>query len=231
VPVVSVNLPLIAMSHLRLPILALLLAGSLAQAETQLTVAGSGSLVAPFSGAASLLKQQGITLKVVNDSSSSAAIAGVGEKLCDLALSTRSVLPAERAAFPDKPMAETVIGYQALALIVSNDVWEGGIRSLSRKEIIDIYEGKITEWKKLGGPDRKIKFFNPERGKGPWEFFVGWLYGEVRKAPVGSQFETVASPEETANLVEFNGGSLAVIPPNHADGKGTHMIAIRDWAE
>jgi phosphate transport system substrate-binding protein len=112
-------------------------------------------------------------------------------------------------------------------MIVSDDVWQAGVRSLSRKEIIDIYEGKTTNWNKLGGPDRKIKFFNPEKGKGPWEFFVGWLYGEVRKAPIGTQFEQVATADETTSLIEFNGGALAVVASNHADRKAVHALAIR----
>src|SRR5213075_1134250 len=111
---------------------------------------------APFVSAAPLLKEQDIALKINSDSSSSAAIAAVGDKQCDVALSTRAVLPAERAAYPDEPLAETVIGYQALAFIVSSDVWQAGVRSLSRKEMLGIYEGKITDWKTLGGPDRKI---------------------------------------------------------------------------
>lgn len=215
---------------MRLPLLlaSLFALSAVAEAEDILRVAGSGALVLPFINAAPALKKQDVELRIIGDSNTPTAILGVGSGQCEMAVSTRRLLPSERAYFPDRSMTETIIGYQALVFCVSNDVWSAGVRSLSKGEIMRVYEGKLKNWKQLGGPDRPIKFFNPEQGKGIWEFFAAWLYGDMRKAPGGLGAENVASPEEGRNLVEFSGGSLAILPPSRAETPGVHGLAMRD---
>lgn len=196
-------------------------------AQDIVKIEGSANLVAPFNGAAAILKKQDIELQVSAESNSPRAIDAVGEGQTHIGISTRSLLPAERASYPARTMVETIIGYQALAFIVSQDVWDGGVRSLSKAQMQGIYEKKLTNWQQVGGADREIKFFNPAKGKGAWEFFVTWLYGEVQKAPLGLSFETVATAEETRNLIEFSGGSLSVIPPNRANSSGTRALSLK----
>jgi ABC-type phosphate transport system substrate-binding protein len=58
------------------------------------------------------------------------------------------------------------------------------VKAISKKEFAALYEGALGNWKALGGEDRKIKFFNPEQGRGIWELFVTWCYGDIRKAPL-----------------------------------------------
>jgi ABC-type phosphate transport system substrate-binding protein len=91
-----------------------------------------------------------------------------------------------------------------------------------------IYEGRTKNWQVLGGEDRPIKFYNPEQGKGLWEPFVTWVYGDLRKAGLGSAFETVASGEEARNSVEFNGGSISVAPIGLVDSKAIFALALKD---
>ena len=117
-------------------------------------------------------------------------------------------------------MPETTIGFQALVFSVSNEVWTGGVHALSKADLTRIYEATAKSWKEFGGPDRPIKFYNPEPGKGVWEFFVTWLYGDMRKAPAGRGFETAGSSEETQNLIEFNAGAIGILPPAQADRRG-----------
>ena len=201
---------------------------SLAGADETVRIAGSSALVAPFVDAAPVLKNQDIELTVISDSNTPTAIMGVGSGLCEIGLSTRPLQAAERATFPDRAMAETIIGYQALVFSVSNDVWQAGVRSISKADLVRIYESKMRSWKELGGPERRIKFYNPEQGKGMWEFFAGWLYGDMRKAPMAERFEVAGSAEEARNLVEFNGGSLAILPPSRSETPGVHGLAYRD---
>jgi phosphate transport system substrate-binding protein len=216
---------------MRLPLFpALLLALSVASARADevVRVAGSSFLVQPFILATPVLQKQDIDLKVTSDANSPTAIAAVGTNQCDLAVSTRPLLPTERATYPDRPMPETTIGFQALMFSVSNEVWAGGIHTISKADMTRIYEGQAKNWKELGGPDRPIKFFNPEQGKGVWEFFVTWLYGDMRKAPAGRAFESAGSSEEAQNLVEFNAGGIGILPPGKAESKGTHALALRE---
>ncbi len=68
-------------------------------------------------------------------------------------------------------------------MIVAKDVWDGGVKALSKEQIRDIYEGRITNWKDAGGKDQRIVFFNKEPGRGTWEVFAHWVYGDPKKAP------------------------------------------------
>lgn len=45
------------------------------------------------------------------------------------------------------------------------------IEKLTRKELEDIFTGKITNWKELGGEDRKIIAYARETSSGTYEFF------------------------------------------------------------
>src|SRR4029450_7663870 len=100
---------------------------------------------------------------------------------------------------------EIQIGEDAVALIVSKDVWDNGVRTLTKQQAKDIYEGKITNWKDVGGAMQRIAFFNKEPGRGTWEVFVHWIYGNPKLAPAVS-FPEVGGNEESRNKGASTGG-------------------------
>jgi phosphate transport system substrate-binding protein len=175
-----------------------------------------------------ILNDHGIVAKIFSDSGSTASIMAVGAGEADIALSIRRLTGEDRAPFPEKILHEEVIGYQVMALIVSNDVWDSGVHALTKEQVQGIYEGEITNWKALGGEDHEIKFFNPQQGIGVWEVFATWLYGELPKAPLGTKFEATKGGADTRDLVEFAGGSLSVVPAMYVDNKRVFGIAIKD---
>ena len=181
-----------------------------------------------ISAIAGKLKDEGIELRVNTEGGSSVAIAALANGSADIAITIRKITPQERSVAPDKRFIEETLAFQALALIVSDDVWGSGVRALSKDQVTNIYEGRARNWKELGGEDRAIKFYNPEQGQGVWEPFVTWLYGDVRKASLGANFEVVRSAEEARDSVEFNRGSLSVAPPQIANGKGVFALSIKD---
>lgn len=111
--------------------------------------------------------------------------------------------------------------------MVSHDVWQGGIHALSQAQVRDIYEGRITNWKQAGGPDRRIAFFNKEPGRGTWEVFVHWLYGGPKQAPQVS-FPEVGGNEETRNKVASTRGALSQLSASWADGEQVFALALRN---
>jgi phosphate transport system substrate-binding protein len=191
-------------------------------------IVGSGAISRPLSLAVPILNERGIAVKVNSISGSTASMAAVGSGSADIALAIRPMTGEDRAPYPQRLFHETLIGYQALALAVPSDVWNSGARALSREQIRQIYEREVTNWKAFGGEDRPIKFFNPEQGIGIWEFFVTWLYGDIRKAPLGKDFESVNGGRETRDIVEFTSGSLALLSPVLVDRKGVYALAVLD---
>ena len=61
------------------------------------------------------------------------------------------------------------IGRDALVFIVNEN---NPVKSLTRQQLKDIYAGKITNWKELGGTDAPITLYTREDGSGTREVFV-----------------------------------------------------------
>ena len=188
---------------------------------------GSPVLAHVMISAAPLLREQGIEIKVGVEGSSTLALAFMGDEHVDFALTTRLLTGKDRANFPEREFKEYRLGMQAIAFIVPSDVWESGVRAVSKAQFQAIYEGKITSWKELGGADVPIKFFNTERGKGIWELLFTWVYEETRKTPLG-KFPITVDSEDARNTVQFTSGSLALATFNWIDGQKIHGLAIKD---
>ncbi len=216
------------MSALCIALLALAAAAAGLRAEETIRLQGSPVVAAALSLAAPQLRDVGIPIMINTEGGSGSGLVALGLEQADIAMAVRRSNAEERSQFPDKQFTETQVAAQAIAILVARDVWDSGIHAISRAQLQSIYEGRATNWKQLGGEDRAIKFFNAERGRGVWEFFAVWVYGDIRKAPLGSQFETVIDGEDARNTVEFNAGSISLSSPRWADGKAVFALAIKD---
>jgi phosphate transport system substrate-binding protein len=166
------------------------------------------------------------TIFVDTQGGSSGGIAALGEGRAEIGMISRDLEPDDATKFPKVHFQATRIGTDALALVVSKDVWDGGVHVLSRQQVQGIYEGTISNWKAVGGPDRRIVFFNKEPGRGTWEAFAKWLYGDPKKAPDVSHPE-VGANEEGRNKVASTPGSISQLSAAWADQKTVFAVAIR----
>jgi phosphate transport system substrate-binding protein len=174
--------------------------------------------------AAKAKRELGIEVKFNTQDGSSAALRDIGIGAADIAMLVRPLAAEERSAFPEKNFRSIKVGSQVLVPVVSRELWDTGIRAISRAEFAAIYERQILSWKALGGVEREVKFFNPERGYGTWELFATWLYGDARKAPLGKKWEVIQTPKDLRDAVEFNSGAISVVPPKWIDGK--HVMTL-----
>jgi phosphate transport system substrate-binding protein len=198
-------------------LLTLLLAGT-ADAASPLRVNGSTTVNAVATEAAEILRaEKSMTINVDTQGGSSGGIAGVGDGSIDIGMSSKPVADDDRRKYPKVNFVTTEIGRDAVALVVSRDVYDGGVRALTKKQVQDIYEGRITNWKSVGGPDRRIAFFNKEPGRGTWEVFAHWLYGDPKKAPAVSHAE-VGGNEETRTKVGSTRGAISQLSASWATG-------------
>lgn len=192
-------------------------------------VNGSSTFAKALQAAAPAIKEQiGTDLHFDTQGGSTVALNAVGEGAADLAMLTREVTPEDRAKFPAHRIFDLEIGVQVLVPIVSRETWDAGVKSIKKDDFVALYEGEVRNWKQLGAEDRAVKFYNPEAGQGVWELFVGWLYGDVRRAPLGRKWEKVASSQAARDAVEFNQGSISVAPPNWVDGKRVIALPVRE---
>lgn len=193
-----------------------------------LRVNGSTTVNAVVTEAAELLRtRKGMQIEVDTQGGSTGGISALGDGRVQVAMISRPVTDDDRAKYPKVAFNPVSIGVDAVAIIVSRDVWEGGVKALSREQARQIYEGKATNWKQLGGPDRRIVFFNKEPGRGTWEVFAHWLYGDAKKAPSVS-FPEVGANEEARTKVGSTRGAISQLSSSWADGKKVFALGIRD---
>lgn len=90
---------------------------------------------------------------------SSAGVQALIDGQCDIADSSRSLTPAEKK----KGLVENVVAIDGIAISLNK---KNKVNNVTSKQLADIYTGKITNWKQLGGADEKIVVIGRESASG-----------------------------------------------------------------
>lgn len=97
-------------------------------------------------------------------------ISALLDNTTDIAMASRPIKFSEKMKIKSagEDVAEIVVAYDALAVVAhpSNPV-----KQLTRQQLEDIFRGKITNWKQVGGDDLKIVVYSRETSSGTYEFF------------------------------------------------------------
>lgn len=128
-----------------------------------LSVVGSTS-VQPFAEILSeeYMAHHGGEKVYVQGGGSSAGILAVKSEAANVGMSSRSLMPGE------KDLIAVPIAYDAIAVIIHR---ANPVKDLRLDQIRDIFSGKITNWKEVGGSNRAITLVSREEGSGTREAF------------------------------------------------------------
>lgn len=211
-----------------LTLVAIAAAGLAASANAAIRINGSTTVNPVVVEAANILRaEEGLEIQIDTLGGSSGGIAALGDGRAEIAMSSRPLNRHDSTRYPSVRFFSTRIGTDALALVVARDVWEGGVREISKQQARELYEGTIKNWSELGGPDRRVAFFNKEPGRGTWEVFAAWLYGDADDAPLVNHPE-VGSNEEARNKVGSTPGAVTQLSAAWADGTRVFALSLRD---
>jgi len=97
------------------------------------------------------------------------------------------------------------IARDGVCLVVHKD---NPVRSLTNRQVFDIYTGKISNWSKVGGKDAPIAPINAKEGLGSVELFTH--YFNIRYADIKAQI-TVSGNLERIKALGENTNSIAYI--------------------
>jgi phosphate transport system substrate-binding protein len=138
-------------------------------ANAQIVVKGSDTCLPISQQEAEAYGKKGGNVTVTGGGSG-VGIAALISGTCDIAQASRPMKFDEKQKMSDagKTPKEVIIGYDALAVIVNP---ENPVSQLTRKQLEQIYTGKVTNWKEVGGPDLKIVVYSRETSSGTYEFF------------------------------------------------------------
>lgn len=102
----------------------------------------------------------------VSGGGSSVGVQAVGEGTADIGMASRDLKDTEREKYPD--LVQHVVARDGIAVIVhpSNTV-----EAVTIAQIKAIYQGTVTNWKDLGGPDMAVVVVGRDSASGTREFF------------------------------------------------------------
>jgi phosphate transport system substrate-binding protein len=214
---------------------AILILGSSFLQETKITVKGSDTMV--------ILAQKWAELYMKNNPSATIQVTGGGSGVGITALinGTTDICNASR------PMKQTEIEklkarYNTLGVqipcakdgitIFLNEA--NKVEELTLKQLSDIYQGKIRNWKEVGGNDAEIRMYGRENSSGTYTYF----HDEVVKADYAANVQSLPGTAAVVNAVKKDvngigyGGAAYAVGVKHAKvKKDANSPAILPTAE
>ena len=143
----------------------------------------------------------------VRGGGSGVGITSIIEGTCDIADSSRPIKDAElqKAASRGKNIKAHVIAMDGIAVIVNPS---NKISELTKKQVMDIYTGKISDWSELGQGSGKIVVISRDSASGTFEAF-GALALAGKK--VRSDALLQASNQAVASMVGKTPGGIGYV--------------------
>jgi phosphate transport system substrate-binding protein len=199
------------------------------------TISGSSTVMPLAEAAAEVFNlEQHQYVVSVTAGGTGAGILGIAERKYDIAMASRALTEDEKQRFGSN-FQEFRVGLDGISLVVSERIYQAGVKSLTREQIREIYSGAITNWKQVGGPDEDIYVISREEGSGTRDDFNEAVLGNRTAetpgidtvANSGAEVKTAISGSDKAiGYLGFNylgGGVRAVafdgIPPNYENIK------------
>lgn len=162
----------------------------------------------------------------VTGGGSGAGINNIAEGRSDVAMTSREVTPEEKTKYSND-IQEYLIGYDGIAVAVSRAVYDGGVKNLSKNQIKKIYNGEITRWSQVGGPDEGIYVISREQGSGTTDTFDEVILGDKKAQTPG--VKTIAmSSAEVKTAIAGSDRAIGYIGYSYTQGKGIGTIALDD---
>jgi phosphate transport system substrate-binding protein len=225
-------------------LISFLMASAIGYSQEKITVKGSDTMV--------ILAQKWAELYMKNNPSAAIQVTGGGSGVGITALinGTTDICnasrPMKQAEIEKLKARYNTLGVQIPCAkdgitIFLNDA--NKVEELSLKQLSDIYQGKIKNWKELGGNDAEIRLYGRENSSGTYAYF----HDEVVKADYAASVQTLPGTAAVVNAVkkDVNGigyggaayavgvkharvkkdaGSQATLPSTENIAKGTYPI-------
>lgn len=151
----------------------------------------------------------------VQSGGSSRGIADARSGLADIGMVSRALKPEEA------DLSAHLIARDGITVIThaSNPV-----KALSKQQIIDIYTGKITNWKTVGGRDQAITVVNKAEGRSTLELFT--QYFGLKNPDIRAQV-VIGDNQQGIKTVAGNTGAIGYVSIGTAEYEAEVGTPIR----
>ncbi|MER3525242.1 MAG: phosphate-binding protein [Ignavibacteria bacterium] len=140
--------------------------------EVKITVKGSDTMVILAQRWAEryMAKHKDVVIQVTGGGSGT-GISALINGTTDICNSSRPIKPEERDLLQKRwgsRGVEIKCAMDGLAVYVNE---KNPVKELTMQQLKDIYQGKITNWKEVGGPDKHIILYSRENNSGTYVYF------------------------------------------------------------
>ena len=145
------------------------------------------------------------------------------EKQCDIAMSSRDIKEKEVEAAKKNGVTPNRIAIAVDAIVpVVNPA--NTVAALTSAQLRDIYNGKITNWKEVGGADGKIVVISRDTSSGTFECWQELIMKEDRVSPAALM---QASNGAVVQTVSKNKNAIGYVGLGYMD-KSTKGLKVND---
>lgn len=177
-------------------------------AQNKIVIDGS-TTVGPISKAfAEYFKEIAPNVNItISESGSGNGVKSLMNNACDIANMSRFMKTAEFKSCVEKDIAPVahVVAFDGLAVIVNP---ANKVGALTLEQVADIYTGKISNWKELGGEDAKIVIVSRDTNSGTYETFNEIV---LHKKPITKNAEYVGSNGQARTRVNTTKNAIAYV--------------------
>jgi phosphate transport system substrate-binding protein len=183
-------------------------------ADTTITIAGSTALLPLVKDAANAYQQAHPDVKIsVSGGGSGSGIAQVAGRAVQIGDS--DITAPAHPELKDNRVA--VVGF---AVVVHPGA---GVKSLSKKQLQDIFAGKIANWKDVGGADQKMVVVNRPRSSGTRAVFAKTVMNGV---PINESSLTEDATGTVVSIVKQTPGAISYASFGGTRGAGLTQLAV-----
>ncbi|MFV0555807.1 MAG: phosphate ABC transporter substrate-binding protein [Lactovum sp.] len=188
--------------------------GSSGTKTTTKIVAGGSTALQPLvtQGAQEFMTENPEVSITVQPGGSGAGLTSVSNG--SFQIGNSDIFAEEKSGIDASKLKDHQVAVVGVAPIVNSEITKK-VKLLTQEELIDIFSGKITNWKKVGGPDEEITIIGRTEGSGTRALFDRYglnkgteLASAATQDSTGAAAKAVASTPGSISYVSFAGAVL-----------------------
>ena len=169
--------------------------------EIQIVGTGAGTEIIESLGKAFSKANPGVTIAAPKSIGSGGGMKAVGTDAAKIGRVGRGIKDNE------KSYGLTYLAVAKLPIVIMTHKGVG-VKNLTPQQICDIFSGKVTNWKEVGGKEAAIRVVRREDGDSSLEVLQKTLPG-FKAITITTKSKTTLSDPETIEMVEKTAGSIS----------------------
>ncbi|MEH2041916.1 phosphate ABC transporter substrate-binding protein [Nostoc sp.] len=151
----------------------------------------------------------------VQSGGSSRGVSDARQGVANVGMVSRALKPEEN------DLKAFSIARDGVTVILHKD---NPVKSLNDKQVVDIYTGKVTNWKQVGGTDGTITVVNKAEGRSTLELFTH--YFKLKNTDIKAQV-VIGDNQQGIKTVAGNPNAIGYVSIGSAENSAANGVAIK----